>query len=54
MVDGDGDVFVDVFTRHADAVANYAFRRTAEWSTRRGRDLDGVPRRVCPLGRLRV
>jgi RNA polymerase sigma factor (sigma-70 family) len=33
VVDGDGDAFVDLFARHADAVANYAFRRTADWST---------------------
>jgi RNA polymerase sigma factor (sigma-70 family) len=32
VVDGDGDAFVALFTRHADAVANYAFRRTADWS----------------------
>jgi RNA polymerase sigma-70 factor (ECF subfamily) len=32
VVDGDGDAFVELFTRHADAVANYAFRRTADWS----------------------
>jgi RNA polymerase sigma-70 factor (ECF subfamily) len=33
VVDGDGDAFVALFTRHADAVANYAFRRTGDWST---------------------
>ena len=31
VVAGDGDAFADLFTRHADAIANYAFRRTADW-----------------------
>lgn len=33
VVDGDGDAFAELFARHVDAVANYAFRRTANWST---------------------
>lgn len=33
VVDGDGDAFATLFARHADAVVNYAFRRTADWST---------------------
>jgi RNA polymerase sigma-70 factor (ECF subfamily) len=33
VVDGDGDAFVELFTRHADAVANYAFRWTADWAS---------------------
>ncbi|MGI8574153.1 MAG: RNA polymerase sigma factor [Egibacteraceae bacterium] len=30
--DGDGDAFAVLFARHADAIANFAFRRTADWS----------------------
>jgi RNA polymerase sigma-70 factor (ECF subfamily) len=33
VVDGDGDAFAELFARHVNAVANYAFRRTTNWST---------------------
>ena len=29
---GDGDAFGALFTRHAKAIYNYCFRRTADWS----------------------
>lgn len=32
VVDGESDAFAELFARHVDAVANYAFRRTANWS----------------------
>jgi hypothetical protein len=33
LLEGDDDAFAELFARHVDAVANYAFRRVADWST---------------------
>jgi RNA polymerase sigma factor (sigma-70 family) len=30
---GDGEAFGELFERHADAIYNYVFRRTADWAT---------------------